>query len=87
MSSAMNHVFRPSILLLAAGLALAGCTSAAQLAERDNERCAARGFTPKTDLYDNCLLQLESDRSVRTEQRRREMMEKPFDPTTVTQGR
>lgn len=80
-------MFRPPILLLTLGLALAGCTSAVQLEARDNERCAARGLAPNTDNYANCLLQLESERSARTEQRRRENLEKPFDPSTVTQGR
>jgi hypothetical protein len=84
----MNHRFiRPSMLLLLAGLALAGCTSAADLAKRDNERCTARGLTPNTDTYSNCLLQLEGDRGARIEQRRREMLEKPFDPSTNTPGR
>jgi hypothetical protein len=86
MSRTMNPVFRRA-LLLAFGAALAGCTSAADLAARDNQRCADRGFVPNSDLYANCLLQLESERSARTEQRRRENLEKPFDPSTVTQGR
>jgi hypothetical protein len=83
----MNPFLRRSLLLLAFGAALAGCTSAEQLAQRDNERCAARGLAPNTDNYANCLLQLEGERSARTEQRRRENLEKPFDPSSNTPGR
>jgi hypothetical protein len=74
-------------LLLLFGLVLAGCTSAAQLAERDKERCAARGLAPNTDNYANCLLQVEGERTARTEQRRRYEIEKTFDPSTLTGGR
>jgi hypothetical protein len=83
----MKPTARRTMLLLTFGVALAGCTSAADLAARDNERCVARGLAPNTDNYANCLLQLQSERSARTEQRRRENLERPFDPTTVTQGR
>jgi hypothetical protein len=83
----MKPFVRHSLIALAVASALAGCTSAAQLAERDQQRCSDRGLAPNTDLYANCLLQLEGERSNRMEQRRRENLEKPFDPTTVTQGR
>ena len=83
----MKPFLRHSLIMLAMGAALASCTSAEQLAQRDQDRCANRGFAPNTDLYANCLLQLEGERSARTEQRRRENLEKPFDPSSNTPGR
>ena len=43
--------------------------------------CAARGYQPKTDAYADCLLRLESDRSARTEQRRRDALEQSYFPS------
>jgi hypothetical protein len=83
----MTHLIQRSLVLLALGLAVAGCTSAADIAARDQERCANRGFAPHSDLYANCLLQLDGERSARTEQRRRENLEKTFDPSSNTPGR
>jgi hypothetical protein len=83
----MKPIVRHVLIVVAVGATLAGCTSAEQLAKRDQERCSDRGLAPNSDLYANCLLQLEGERSNRMEQRRRENLEKPFDPTTVTQGR
>lgn len=87
MSRTMKLTVRRAILLLALAGALAGCTSAADLAARDNQRCTDRGLAPNTDLYANCLLQLEGERSARMEQRRRENLEKPFDPASNLPGR
>jgi len=87
MPETMNATFRNAACMLVLAAALAGCTSAADLAARDNQRCADRGFAPNTDLHANCLLQLEGERSARTEQRRRENLERPFDPSTNTPGR
>ena len=87
MPQAMKPAVRHFLIALAIGAALTGCTSAEQLAQRDQERCSNRGLAPNTDLYANCLLQLEGERSARTEQRRRENLEKPFDPSSNTPGR
>jgi hypothetical protein len=59
-----------------------GCSSREQLAQRNQERCEARGYQPKTDAYDDCVVRLESERDVRTESRRLEMLEKSSNPTT-----
>jgi hypothetical protein len=71
-------------LLLASGLCLlaAGCFSTAeQLAQRNSERCAARGHQPNTKLFNDCLAQLETERDLRTEARRREMVERSAVPS------
>ena len=67
--------------MLALGLFLSGCASSAQLAQRDEERCAARGYQPKTDDYADCLLRLESERSARMESRRRDALEQSYFPS------
>jgi hypothetical protein len=72
--------WRTFLVLLALGGLLAACASAAQLGDRDKERCTERGYQPNTDAFADCLLRLESERSARTEQRRREMLEKPALP-------
>jgi hypothetical protein len=69
-----------SILLLALCLLVAGCASTAQLAQRDSERCAARGFQPNSDDFKNCLVQLETERQVRLDARNREMAERSASP-------
>jgi hypothetical protein len=69
------------ILLSLLGALLAGCgTSAEQLAQRNEERCQARGYQPKTDAFADCVTRLESERSLRGEQRRRELLEQSAAP-------
>ena len=68
------------ILLTLLGALLAGCTSAAQIAQRNEERCQERGYQPKTDAFADCVTRLETERSVRGEQRRREMLEQSAAP-------
>jgi|SRR6185312_3738140 hypothetical protein len=77
---AMIGFVRPTIAVLALGLLLAGCASSSQVAQRNEERCAARGFQPKTDNFNNCMVQLEGERRERMDNTRREMMEKPSTP-------
>ncbi len=70
-----------SILVLALGLSLAGCLStSSSVAQRDNERCAARGHAPDSDKFKDCLVQLETDRKVRSESRHRDFMERSAVP-------
>jgi hypothetical protein len=73
-------ISRP-IFLLALGLLVAGCSSASQLAQRDEERCAARGLQPKTDAYMNCLAGLETERKLRMDARHREQVERSAAPS------
>lgn len=70
----------PPALVLALALLLAGCASAQQVAQRDEERCAAGGAQPNSDAYQDCLLRLETERKVRMDERHRHMMEQPGAP-------
>ena len=66
---------------------IAGCTSAKELAERNNERCVARGYTPDTDAFADCVVRIEGERDARIERNRREMMERPAEtPRIGTMG-
>jgi hypothetical protein len=81
----MPHV--RSILVVALCLLAAGCiTTAEQVAKRNEDRCVARGYQPDTDGFKDCLVRVESDRSQRMENNRREALEKPDNPTTNTRG-
>jgi hypothetical protein len=80
----MSYFHQPIILLMLAAL-LAGCASSAeQLAQRNNERCAARGLQPNTDAFSDCVVALETERTVRMESRRRDMMERSNIPPAAT---
>ncbi len=63
----------PAAILLIAGLALAGCASAADIAgeisDRDHRRCMSRGFEPGSDGYGTCRWRLTETRT-RDEERR-----------------
>jgi hypothetical protein len=69
-----------SILVPALCLLLAACASATQLAQRDGDRCAARGYKPDSDEFKDCVVRMETERSVRTDARHREMMERSSAP-------
>lgn len=49
-------------LALLAGL-VAGCANTQELAQRDHKECASLGFTPGTDAFGNCQLQVRSIRA------------------------
>jgi hypothetical protein len=69
-----------SIVPLALCLVVAGCASATQLAQRDDERCVARGFKPDTPDFKKCATELETERALKMDQRHREMMERSSAP-------
>ena len=71
---------RSLLLLSMLAALLVGCASAKDIAERNEARCRARGLEPKTDNYENCLRQLETERDARVESRRREQLETPAIP-------
>jgi hypothetical protein len=77
----MNDLGRHFIPLLLLSL-LAGCTSAKDVAARNNERCAARGLQPNSDAFAECVTQLETSRDLRMETNRRALMERPPDLPT-----
>jgi hypothetical protein len=77
----MNCFFCRFIILLALAGLVANCASSAeQLAQRNNERCAARGLQPNTDAFSDCVVALDSQRDQRMESRRRDMMERSAIP-------
>jgi pectin methylesterase-like acyl-CoA thioesterase len=84
----MTRSFCRSILALALGMLVTGCLtiSPEQQAQRNAERCAARGYQPKTDEFNDCVLRIESERSQRMESNRRYQLEKPDNPTTANRG-
>ena len=83
----MTCFFYRSILALALGSLVTGCiTTAEQQAQRNEERCAARGYQPKTDPFNDCVVRMESERSGRMESNRRYQLEKSDNPTTANRG-
>jgi len=80
----MTCFFYRSILALALGTLVTGCiTTAEQQGQRNEERCAARGYQPKTDPFNDCVVRMESERSQRMESNRRYQLEKSDNPTTA----
>jgi hypothetical protein len=73
----MHPVPRIFLILLALAPLVAGCISTSeQVTQRINERCAARGLQPGTDRFSDCVVQLESERTQRMDQNRRDAMER-----------
>lgn len=77
----MAFVFGRLISVLALGATLAGCiTSAEQVAQRNEERCTARGYQPKTDAFNDCIVRLEGESQARRDARHREAVERTTVP-------
>jgi hypothetical protein len=76
-----RHAMTRTILLLSllAG-SLAACASAKDTEARNEARCQARGLEPNTKNYEECMRQVDAERSARMEQRRREALEQPAIP-------
>ena len=80
------RIFHLAFLILLAPL-LAGClTSSEQVAQRNEERCAARGLKPNSDAYSDCVAGLESQRERRMDVRRQEMLERSNAPAAMTRN-
>ena len=71
---------RSLLLLSLLAATLAACTSTKDIEARNEQRCQARGLEPNTKNYEDCIRQLDVDRSGRMEQRRREQLETPAIP-------
>lgn len=71
---------RTLLLLTVLAASLAACASAKDNEARDEARCQARGLEPNTKNYEECMRQVDAERSARMEQRRREALEKPAIP-------
>ena len=83
----MSCSFRRPVVMSLLGLVLTGCiTTAEQQAKRNEERCIARGYQPKTDGFSDCIVRLESESDQRRESNRRQLLEKPDNPTTGNRG-
>jgi hypothetical protein len=78
----MTRSFPRSILALALCVLVTGCLTTEQQAARNNERCAARGYKPETKEFNDCLTQLETERSLRMQTRHQEMLEKSAAPSS-----
>ena len=76
-------------LALAAPL-LAGCLtsgpSAQQVAQQNEERCAARGHKPDSQAFSDCIAQIEAPRERRMNERRNEMLERSNMPSAATRN-
>jgi uncharacterized protein YcfL len=70
--------YRP--LLLLSLILLAGCASAEQLAQRDQDRCVARGYKPETKEFNDCMTLVENERVARRDALHREQIEKSANP-------
>lgn len=75
----MNHMLSRLFPVLLLGALIAGCSSAKQIAERNDARCTARGLQPDSKEFNACLSQLEAESAARMESNRRALMERPMD--------
>ena len=79
----MSRSFARPILALALCALVAGCiTTAEQQAKRQKDRCVERGYQPNTDAFKDCVVRLETDKTVRMDQRHREAVEKSAIPSS-----
>jgi uncharacterized protein YecT (DUF1311 family) len=77
----MSHPFRRAIVLLAlTGLVAACSTTPEQQAQRDDERCAERGYQPNSKGHDDCITSLRAQRDARMQRRHQELVERPATP-------
>jgi hypothetical protein len=79
----MTRPFGRPLLVLALCALTAGCiTSAEQQAQRNEERCTARGLQPNTDAFKDCMVRIDTERELRMQTRRQEMLEKSAIPSS-----
>lgn len=69
-------------------LACAGCATSSpeQIAARNEQRCIARGYQPKTDAFADCLTRVDGERDTRMQQRHREEVERSGVPGASNRG-
>ena len=81
--SIMTRSFGQPILAFMLCALTAGCiTTAEQQAQRNEERCVERGYQPKTDAFSDCIVRLDTERTLRMDQRHREAVEKSAIPSS-----
>jgi hypothetical protein len=74
------------VVSLLVGSVAACASSAEQQAQRDDERCTARGYQPNSKAHDDCVTSLAAQRDARMQQRHRELVERPATPNSGTYG-
>ncbi|MPZ36846.1 MAG: hypothetical protein GEU95_02085 [Rhizobiales bacterium] len=80
----MTYTFSRLIFLaMLTGLVAACAMSAEQQAQRDDERCTARGHELNSKAHGDCVASLQAQRDARLDRRHRELVERP----AVTYGR
>jgi len=72
---------RPVLALMLCALATGCITTAEQQAKRNEERCVERGYQPKSDAFNDCIVRLDTERTLRMDQRHREVVEKSAMPS------
>jgi hypothetical protein len=85
-SGMISTFYRFIVVSLLVGSVAACASSAEQQAQRDDERCAARGLQPNSKEHDDCVTSLASQRDARMERRHREMVERPAPTYGSTHG-
>ena len=72
------------ILLLSLAVLVTNCSTMTpeQLAARNEERCTARGYQPKTDAFADCIVRLETERDTRLQSVHREAAERNGIPSS-----
>ena len=73
---------RPILALTLCAFATGCITTAEQQVKRNEERCVERGYQPKTDAYNDCIVRIETEKTVRMDQRHREAVEKSAIPSS-----
>jgi hypothetical protein len=78
----MIVILTRSIVLLVLTTALAGCLTASpeQIAQRNADRCTARGYQPNTKEFEECVTRIETERGLRMQTRHQEMLERSAAP-------
>ena len=73
---------RPILALVLCAFASGCITTAEQQAQRNEERCVERGYQPKSDAFNDCVVRLETESTIRMDQRHREAVEKSAIPSS-----
>jgi hypothetical protein len=75
-----SQFYRFIAVAMLTGLVAACGTSAEQQAQRDDDRCASRGYQANSKEHDDCVRSLQAQRDVRMQRRHQELVERPATP-------
>jgi uncharacterized protein YecT (DUF1311 family) len=74
----MTQTFCRTIVVLVLSALVAACAmTAEQQAQRDGDRCTARGLQVNSKAHDECITGLQNQRDARLQQRHQELVERP----------